>query len=372
MAGPKHCGQFGGAAPDALISLLQALASLHDANGDVVVRSPPRGVGRRDVQRRRVPLARRDLRATAVLRHRRARRAALVGPGDHRHRNRRPLGRQRCSTRSFRTPARSSISASTRPRTRRGADRAVRYLEELRPFGIRSTSTPPNRARLRGGDVGPAYAAARTALAIAWGGEPSRRHWRLDPPPNAPEQAPARGDAPPGRPTASRTSTRQRARPRPGVPNAVLAEAEFFGAMRRHLTSRQRDDPRHDPRQAADDAAHPRRDRARREQDAEPRHPVRLAVRDRDRPLRPARLGGHQGHLPGRRAPAGPVEEVVQGGSTQPSGGLPDASVQEGDYTVKRRRRRSRASSPPTGSASSSRRSSPTSATSPPSRSSSW
>ena len=28
------------------------------------------------------------------------------------------------------------------------------------------------------------------------------------------------------------------------------------------------------------------------------------------------------------------VEEVVQGGSTQPSGGLPDASVQEGDYTV--------------------------------------
>ena len=28
------------------------------------------------------------------------------------------------------------------------------------------------------------------------------------------------------------------------------------------------------------------------------------------------------------------VEEVVQGGSTQPSGGLPDASVQEGDYTI--------------------------------------
>ena len=29
------------------------------------------------------------------------------------------------------------------------------------------------------------------------------------------------------------------------------------------------------------------------------------------------------------------VEEVVEGGSTQPSGGLPDASVQEGEYTVK-------------------------------------
>ncbi len=34
------------------------------------------------------------------------------------------------------------------------------------------------------------------------------------------------------------------------------------------------------------------------------------------------------------KAPPVAVEEVVQGGSTQPSGGLPDASVQEGDYEV--------------------------------------
>ena len=34
------------------------------------------------------------------------------------------------------------------------------------------------------------------------------------------------------------------------------------------------------------------------------------------------------------KPPAVPVEEVVQGGSTQPSGGLPDASVQEGDYKI--------------------------------------
>ena len=37
LSGPKHSGQFGGAAPDALITLLHALASLHDANGDVAV-----------------------------------------------------------------------------------------------------------------------------------------------------------------------------------------------------------------------------------------------------------------------------------------------------------------------------------------------
>ena len=37
LAGPKHSGQFGGAAPDALLVLLHALASLHDENGDVAV-----------------------------------------------------------------------------------------------------------------------------------------------------------------------------------------------------------------------------------------------------------------------------------------------------------------------------------------------
>jgi acetylornithine deacetylase/succinyl-diaminopimelate desuccinylase-like protein len=37
LAGPKHSGQFGGAAPDSLITLIHALASTHDDNGDVIV-----------------------------------------------------------------------------------------------------------------------------------------------------------------------------------------------------------------------------------------------------------------------------------------------------------------------------------------------
>ena len=37
LAGPKHSGQFGGAAPDALLAVLRALASMHDERGDVVV-----------------------------------------------------------------------------------------------------------------------------------------------------------------------------------------------------------------------------------------------------------------------------------------------------------------------------------------------
>jgi acetylornithine deacetylase/succinyl-diaminopimelate desuccinylase-like protein len=37
LAGPKHSGQFGGAAPDALLAVLHALTSLNDENGDVAV-----------------------------------------------------------------------------------------------------------------------------------------------------------------------------------------------------------------------------------------------------------------------------------------------------------------------------------------------
>ncbi|MFN8630337.1 MAG: M20/M25/M40 family metallo-hydrolase [Chloroflexota bacterium] len=37
LGSAKHSGSFGGAAPDALIALMHALASLHDANGDVAV-----------------------------------------------------------------------------------------------------------------------------------------------------------------------------------------------------------------------------------------------------------------------------------------------------------------------------------------------
>jgi len=37
LAGDKHSGVFGGAAPDARLALLRALASLHDEHGDVAV-----------------------------------------------------------------------------------------------------------------------------------------------------------------------------------------------------------------------------------------------------------------------------------------------------------------------------------------------
>ncbi len=38
LASAKHSGQYGGAAPDALLALIRALSTLHDANGDVAVK----------------------------------------------------------------------------------------------------------------------------------------------------------------------------------------------------------------------------------------------------------------------------------------------------------------------------------------------
>jgi cysteinylglycine-S-conjugate dipeptidase len=37
LASGKHSGQYGGAAPDALLAVIRALSTLHDANGDVAV-----------------------------------------------------------------------------------------------------------------------------------------------------------------------------------------------------------------------------------------------------------------------------------------------------------------------------------------------
>ena len=38
LASGKHSGQYGGAAPDALLALIRALSTLHDDTGDVAVK----------------------------------------------------------------------------------------------------------------------------------------------------------------------------------------------------------------------------------------------------------------------------------------------------------------------------------------------
>ena len=125
LAGAKHSGQFGGAAPDALIVLLQALASLHDERGDVAVAGlRARGVDGRVLQRRRVPRARRGAAGPAADGHRRPRLARLVGAGDHRHRDRRAVGRRRAQRRLAARAREAQPARAPGAGRRRGAGRA--------------------------------------------------------------------------------------------------------------------------------------------------------------------------------------------------------------------------------------------------------
>ena len=118
---------------------------------------------------------------------------------------------------------------------------------------------------------------------------------------------------------------------------------------------------------------HPRRHRARRQQDAEPRDPVRLAVRARDR-----RLGrSSPGPTSRSRTRSSSRRRSRSRRSSRAAPRSPPAAFRmhpsrRATTRSSRRRRRSRASSRPTGSGSCSPRSSPTSGTSRQSRSSSW
>ena len=187
----------------------------------------------------------------------------------------------------------------------------IRHLEGLRPFGIALEVEAAETGKgYFARTTGPAYEAARAAFGTVWGSEASFV---------------ATGGSIP------LVSALQEAAPDAEIlllgttdgfanihaPNervlldefekAVAVETEFFSRFAETLREEGEtvtSTPEPAPAGTPADAAHPGRDRARREQDAEPRDPVRLAVRDRDRPLRPARLGRHQGHLPGRRAAA--------------------------------------------------------------------
>ncbi|MCU0308092.1 MAG: M20/M25/M40 family metallo-hydrolase [Thermoleophilia bacterium] len=173
LASAKHSGQYGGAAPDALLALLRALATLHDDRGDVAVAGLRReewGPGEGDEA---------EFRALAEI----AEGTPLIGTGG--------LGSRVWSgpaitvtgmdvpsvaeaVNAVQPAARAKLNVRVHP----GQDPAeaqaavIRHLEAQAPFGIRITASA--------GEVGsgfaarttsPAYAAARQAWAAAWGAE---------------------------------------------------------------------------------------------------------------------------------------------------------------------------------------------------------
>ncbi len=174
LAEAKHSGEFGGAAPDALIVLLHALTTLHDAHGDVAVEG-----------------LRREAWEGASYTEEEFRDMAGVEPGT-------PLfGTGSLGERLWSGPAitvigldapsvanaasavvpyaRAKLNLRVHPRqdAAEARDALIRHLEAVRPFGIRLSVTAAGGV----GDgfaavtTGPAYAAAHAALNSAWGRE---------------------------------------------------------------------------------------------------------------------------------------------------------------------------------------------------------
>jgi cysteinylglycine-S-conjugate dipeptidase len=173
LAGPKHSGQFGGAAPDALLALLHALASLNDAKGDVVV-----------------PGLRREEWTGASYSDEEFRELAEVEPGV-------PFfGTGGLGERIWTGPAitvtgldalpvdkavnavvpyaRAKVSLRVHPEQDpvEAQSALVGYLEGLHPFGVSLTVQAAETGKgFAAPTSGPAYEAARAALASAWGSE---------------------------------------------------------------------------------------------------------------------------------------------------------------------------------------------------------
>jgi cysteinylglycine-S-conjugate dipeptidase len=173
LAGPKHSGQFGGAAPDALLALLHALASLNDEHGDVTV-----------------PGLRREAWTGASYSDAEFRELAEVEPGVS------FFGTGGLGERIWTGPAvtvtgidvlpvdkavnavvpyaRAKVSLRVHPEQDPAEAQAalVSYLEGLHPFGVSLTVHAAETGKgFAAATSGPAYAAARAALANAWGGD---------------------------------------------------------------------------------------------------------------------------------------------------------------------------------------------------------
>jgi acetylornithine deacetylase/succinyl-diaminopimelate desuccinylase-like protein len=174
LAGPKHSGQFGGAAPDALLALLRAIDSLHDEQGDVAVpglrREEWTGASYSDEEFRElaevepgVPffgtggLGERVWTGPAVT---------VTGidalPVDRAVNAVVPYARAKLSLRVH--PEQDPVEAQ-------GA--LIGYLVSLRPLGVSLTVHAAETGQgFAAKTSGPAYEAARAALASAWGSEP--------------------------------------------------------------------------------------------------------------------------------------------------------------------------------------------------------
>jgi len=175
LGGPKHSGQYGGAAPDALIILLHALASLHDEHGDVAVE------GLRREEWTGASYSEEEFRELAEV----LPGLPLIGSGG--------LGSRVWSgpaititgidvpsvenaVNAVSPVARAKINLRVHPEQDAVEAQAalIRHLEGVRPFGVGLEIEPGETGNgFAAGTTGPAYEAARAAMTTAWGSAPA-------------------------------------------------------------------------------------------------------------------------------------------------------------------------------------------------------
>ncbi|WP_329574344.1 M20/M25/M40 family metallo-hydrolase [Streptomyces sp. NBC_01361] len=172
---PRHSGEFGGAAPDALLVLLKALATLHDVHGDVAVE------GLRRDEWTGTSYTENEFRSLAGVEDG----LPLIGSGT--------LGERLWSGPAITVigldaPAVEHAASAVVPYARAKLNlrfhplqdpkeaqaRLVDHLSTLKPFGIPLTITPGDTGPgYEAATGGPAYRAALTALKEAWGADAS-------------------------------------------------------------------------------------------------------------------------------------------------------------------------------------------------------
>jgi len=171
LGSAKHSGQYGGAAPDALIAVVHALATLHDANGDVAVEGLRRedwtGGGPGEAEFRElaevsdgVPLI-----GTGTLGSRVWSGPAITVIGID-------VPSVGDALNAVSPYARAKLNVRVHPQQdpREAQDAVVRHLRAARPFGIELDVQAQETGRGYAASLdGPAFEAARGAWAQAWG-----------------------------------------------------------------------------------------------------------------------------------------------------------------------------------------------------------
>jgi len=173
LAGPKHSGQFGGAAPDALLTLVRALSTMHDEYGDVAVAGLHReewtGASYSDDEFQELAeiLPEMPFFGTGGLGERLWSGPSLTVTGidglsvDKAVNAVVPTARAKVSIR---------VHPEQDPNEAQGA--VIRHFEELRPFGIGlQVEAGATGQGFLADTSGPAYVAARQAMTSAWGAE---------------------------------------------------------------------------------------------------------------------------------------------------------------------------------------------------------